>query len=282
MHRRAFLTSAGGALAALTGCLGGGGADESTPTAASSPTAAATPTTPVTSGDPAAGVTVESLHLQYGVVTPTTPDSIGVSNPDAPYLVASVRVDGPLSWEAFGLRMGDVRYGPTRIDRLYRTSWGDDRWYERGRTDGLVLFDAPAGATEHLRLTWPGGEQPVDDGIVTRLNASEPQLSASLDVPARHEGSTAPPVTVEVTNEGATASRFLGALNRGGPLVASTPVARLSELVPAGGRTTGSVADSWSGLPDDDRLGDDEPDVTYRLDFVGGEDSAEIRLVEGA
>ena len=281
MHRRAFLTSAGGTLAALTGCLGTEGTDGSS-TAASTPTAEATPTTAVTSGEPAAGVTVDSLRLQYGVVTPTTPDSIGVSTPDAPYLVASVRVDGPLSWEAFGLQMGDVRYGPTRIDRLYRTSWGDDHWYERGRTDGLVVFDAPSGATSDLRLTWPGGERPVDEGIVTRLDASAPRLSASLDAPARHAGATAPPVAVEVRNEGSTASRFLGALNRGGPQVASTPVTRLSELVPAGERTTIPVADSWGGLPDDDRLGDDEPDVTYRLDFVGAEDSAEIRLVEGA
>lgn len=281
MHRRAFLTSAGGTLAALAGCLGTEGTDGSS-TAAATPTTESTPTTPITSGEPAAGVTVESLHLQYGVVTPTTPDSIGVSNPDAPYLVASVRVDGPLSWEAFGLRMGDVRYGPTRIDRLYRTAWGDDRWYERGRADGLVIFDAPSGATSDLRLTWPGGERPVDEGIVSRLDASAPRLSASLDVPARHEGATAPPVAVEVRNEGSTASRFLGALDRGGPQVASIPVARLSELVPAGERTTISVADSWSGLPDDDRLGDDEPDVTYRLDFVGGEDAAEIRLVEGS
>jgi hypothetical protein len=275
VHRRAFLTSAGGTLAALAGCLGTEGADGSS-------TATATPTTPITSGEPAAGVTVESLHLQYGVVTPTTPDSIGVSNPDAPYLVAAVRVDGPLSWEAFGLRMGDVRYGPTRIDRLYRTAWGDDRWYERGRADGLVVFEAPSSATSDLRLTWPGGERPVDGGIVTRLDGGPPQLTASLNVPSSYDERTAPDVTIDVTNEGSTASRFLGALNRGGPQVASIPVARLSELVPGGERTTISVADSWGGLPDDDRLGDDESDVTYRLDFVGGEDAAEIRLVEGS
>jgi hypothetical protein len=225
-------------------------------------------------------VTVDSLHLQYGVVTPTTPDSIGLANPDTPYLVASVRVDGPLSRDQFGLRMGDVRYGPTRIDRLYRTTWGDDHWYERGRDDGLVLFEAPPAPTKHLRLTWPGGERPVGEDIVTRVDASEPRFSATLNVPSSYGGSTAPPVTVDVTNEGSTASRFLGALNRGGPRVASTPVARVSERVPAGERTTVTVADSWNGLPDDERVGDDEPDVTYRLHFVGGERAAEIRLAD--
>jgi len=278
MHRRAFVASAGVAFAGLTGCLGGrpGQSDGTTPTTESTGTATPTPR----SGEPAAGVTVDALRLQYGVVTPTTPDSIGISNPDTPYLVASVRVDGPLSREEFGLRMGDVRYGPTRIDRLYRTAWGDDHWYERGRTDGLVLFEAPSGATEHLRLTWPGGERPVDEGTVARLSAPAPRFGASLDVPNRHDGRTAPPVTVEVVNEGETASRFLGALDRGGPQVASIPVARVSELVPAGERTTVIVADSWSGLPDDGRVGDEGPDVTYRLDFAGGEASADIRLVD--
>jgi hypothetical protein len=278
MHRRAFVASAGAAFAGLTGCLGTrpGQSDGTTPTTEPTRTTGATPQ----SGEPAAGVTVDALRLQYGVVTPTTPDSIGVSNPDTPYLVASVRVDGPLSRDQFGLRMGDVRYGPTRIDRLYRTAWGDDHWYERGRDEGLVLFEAPPAPTNHLRLTWPGGERPVGEDIVTRIDAPAPRFSATLDVPSRYGGSTAPPITVEVANEGSTASRFLGALNRGGPQVASTPVARVSELVPAGERTTVTVADSWSGRPDEERVGDDEADVTYRLQFAGGEASAGIRLVD--
>lgn len=274
MRRRAFVASAGGALAALTGCLWSRGSGGATPTTRTR-TATGTPTA-ATSAD----VTVESVRLQYGIVTPTTPDSIGLSNPNTPYLVASVQVDGPLSWDEFGLRMADVRYSPTRPDRLYRTSWGDDRWYESGRSGGLVLFEAPPGATEHLRLTWPGGERPIDDGIVTRLNSSVPRFSASVNVPTSHDGRTAPDVAVEVTNEGSTAGRFLGALNRTGPLVAYLPVARLSELVAPGERTTISVADSWGGTPADERVGDGEPDVTYRLDFVGGEDTAEIRLVD--
>lgn len=278
MHRRAFVASAGAAFAGLAGCLGTrtGQSDGTTPTTEPTRTTGATSQ----SGEPAAGVTVDALRLQYGVVTPTTPDSIGVSNPETPYLVASGRVDGPLSRGAFGLRMGDVRYGPTRIDRLYRTAWGDDHWYERGRDDGLVLFEAPSAPTNHLRLTWPGGERPVGEDVVARVDAPTPQFSATLDVPDSYGGSTAPPVTVDVTNEGSTASRFLGTLDRGGPLGASIPVARVSELVPAGERTTISVAGSWSGLLDDDRLNDDEADVTSRLDFAGGEASAAIRLVD--
>jgi len=278
VQRRTFVASVGGTLATLTGCLGIRRQSDGPP-----PTDNRTRTaTPTRTDEQAADVTVDALHLQYGVVTPTTPDSIGVSNPETPYLVASVRVDGPLSWEAFGLRMGDVRYSPTRLDRLYRTTWGDDHWYERGRTDGLILFEAPSTTTEHLRLTWSGGERPIDEGIVARLNASAPERSASLDVPSSHDSGAAPPVAVEVVNESATARRFVGALNRVGPQVAYTPVVRLNELVAAGERARLSVSDSWGGLPAEERLGDDQPDVTYRLDFAGDEDTAEIRLVDAS
>ncbi|RMB23797.1 hypothetical protein ATH50_1027 [Haloplanus aerogenes] len=264
----------GGTLAALTGCLGNRRQSDGPP-----PTGTRTRTaTPTRTDEPTADVTVESLHLQYGVVTPSSPDSIGISHADTPYLVASVRVDGPLSWEAFGLRMADVRYAPTRLDRLYRTTWGEDHWYERGRSDGLVLFEAPSTATDDLQLIWPGGERPVDDGIVARLDGETPRLSASFDVPETHDGRTAPDITIDVTNEGSTAGRFLGALNRVGPVVAYTPVTRLSRLVPAGESETISVADSWGGSPAEERLGDGEPDVTYRLDYPGGEDAAAIRL----
>lgn len=280
MDRRAFVATAGGTLATLAGCVGsrpptGDSVTPSPPSARSpddTPTATAAPT-------PTADVTVESLELQYGVVTPNSPDSIGISHPETPYLVSSVRVEGALPWEAFGLVAGDVRYSPTRLDRLYRTTWGDDHWYERGRSDGLVLFEAPT-PSESLRLSWPGGEHPVDDSLLARLRAPPPQLSATLDVPDRHTGVEAPPVDVTVTNDGAVDGRFLGALNRVGPLVAYTPVARLSRLVPAGERVTVSVADSWGGRPGDERLGDDEPDVTYLLNYAGGEDSAGIRLAE--
>jgi len=276
MKRRAFVASAGGTLAAVAGCLGTRRRSDDPPrTDEGTRTATPTPTS-----EPTADVTVESLHLQYGVVTPTSPDSIGVVNSDTPYLVAAVRVDGALPRDAFGLRTGDVRHAPTRLDRLYRTAWGDDHWYERGRTEGLVLFEAPSEATDHPRLTWPGGEHPIDGSIVARLDSSDPQFTASLDVPSEHDDeSTAPPVTVEVTNEGSTTGRFIGALNRVGPRVAYTPVVRLSELVAGGERATISVSDSWGGRPADERVGDDDPDVTYHLDFGGGEDSADIRLV---
>jgi hypothetical protein len=283
MNRRGFLGTVGGALAGVAGCTGRppSGRGSASPTRDPTRTADGTPTTTTTDRrTPAADVQIASLQLQYGVVTPTSPDSIGISNPETPYLVASVRVDGALSREAFGLVMGDVRYAPTQRDRLYRTSWGGDHWYTRERREGLVLFEAPSTPTDHLHLRWPGGEHPVGDGIVTRLGGPAPRLSASLDVPTRHDRRTAPDLAITVTNDGETTSRFLGALNRVGPQVAYTPVARLSRLVPPDETVTVPVSDSWGGLPAEERIGDDDPDVTYHLAFVDGEDSARIRLVD--
>lgn len=67
-----------------------------------------------------------------------------------------------------------------------------------------------------------------------------------------------------------------------GPLIASTPVARLSRLVPAGDTVTIAVTDTWTGAPLDDVGGDGDPDVTYHLDYPGDETSAGIRILDPA
>lgn len=134
-------------------------------------------------------------------------------------------------------------------------------------------FIAGAGGTLAALSGSLGSRSGQDDGTTPTTE------SRGTTTPTARSGEPAAGVTVEVTNEGSTASRFIGALNRVGPLVAYTRVARLSELVAPGERTTISVADSWGGMPADERIGDDTADVTYRLAFVGGEDSADVRLV---
>jgi len=304
MRRRTLLTGLAGGLAALTGCLGDtgpGSGDEtpdgtadpsdgetpsdsltatptdgtpdSTPTD-STPTDSPTPQTPALSAD----VTVESLQLQYGVVLPDSPDSIGVEHVDTPYVVADVAVDGDLPPEEFALEAGDQSFEPTEIDRLYRTSWGEERYYD-GNGRGLLLFELSTGLSDP-RLTWPGGEQALAASANARLDAGSPQFSATFDLPETHEGTEAPPVDIEVTNEGETAARFLGALNRVGPLVAFAPIARLSELVGPGETTTLTVEDSWSDDIGEERFGDGDTDVTYHLYYDEASTSAAIRLVE--
>lgn len=110
------------------------------------------------------------------------------------------------------------------------------------------------------------------------MDADTATLSASLAVPSRYDSSTAPPISIEITNEGESRRRFLGALNRTGPIIAHIPVTRISRLIPAGETTTVSVSDSWTGLPPKEQVGDEKPDVTYCLDFSDGEEAATIRL----
>lgn len=305
MHRRAFLASAAG-LTVLGGCIESSSdstapPEESpidspdpttTPTPTRTPTETPTPTptptdgsdsTPADDGTPAGDVTVSSVTLQTGVVVTTSPDSIGVAHGDAQFLIASISVEGSLERADFALAVGDERYDPTTVGDFYRTKWGDDRWYDREGGEGLVLFQVPGRAGDgDLRLTWPGGERAIESSIAERLGAGPASFSASLDLPAEHGGAEAPPVRIEVTNGGGIERRFVAALNRIGPRIAHAPIERLSEPVPAGETVTLTVEDSWMGLPDDERIGDGEPDVTYLLSYPGGEDSAEIRLVESA
>jgi|GEM_PF-742222 len=298
MQRRAFISSLAGGLAALTGCLSdtGPGSDDETPDGTPDETADpgedSTPTGSPTDGTPdstptdspthqtpaiSADVTVNSIQLQYGVVMPDSPDSIGVEHTDTPYVVAAVDVDGELPPGDFTLEAGGQSFEPTQIDRLYRTSWGDESYYE-GSGAGLLLFELSTGLSDP-KLTWPGGEQSVGESASARLDAGPPQFSASFDLPETHEGTEAPPVDIEVTNEGDTEARFLAALNRVGPLVAFTPVARVSEVVDAGATTTLTVADSWGGDVGERDYGETDPDVTYHLHYGEKSASADMQLV---
>jgi hypothetical protein len=306
MRRRTFLATAGTGLAGavgLAGCLnvGDGGSGDGTPTGDDGPTATPTdaPTTttdrgPTTTESPptdepttttgesgTADVTVRSLHLQYGLVTPSSPDSIGTWNTDTPYLMALVAVDGNLPRSEFTLNIGGERIGPTEQTRLYRTAWGDYEWYARGRPGGVLAFELPTGNPDGtMTLTWPGGERSIDEDVGSRLAVGPPQFSATLDLPETHDNLDAPPVEIEVTNGDDVPRRFLGALNRVGPMVAYIPVTRVSEMVSPGETVTLTVEDDWSGMPGEERIGDGDPDVTYRLHYADGEAVGDIRIVE--
>lgn len=274
MKRREFLSLTGGGIAALTGCIG----DRRPGAGTTSPTDGRTVTPTTTTASRKIEVTVESAHLQYGFVTPGSPDSITLMNGPTQYLVASVHADGSLARDEFALRIGTETYEPTVDQRLYRVVWGDDQWYSQDDRHGLLLFTLLPDPSGTPRLTWPTGDEPLADRLRIPVGGSPPPFSASLDLPETYDGSEAPPVRVDVRNEGERRGRFLGALNRVGPRIAYTPVDRVSRVVPAGTTDTITVNDSWSGMPNEEDVGDDEPDVRYFLDYAGGEDSAEIQL----
>jgi len=301
MRRRALLSTVAGGLAALAGCTSAGDSGDAGDSPSKTSTGSATPgtdggtpadvtptdATPIdrtpTDATPAhqtpaisADVTVESLELQYGVVVPSTPDSIGVDRVGTPHVLAAVDVDGELPPSEFAVEVGDRSFEPTEIERLYRTSWGGEGYYG-GSGRGLLAFELAVGASGDARLTWPGGERRLDAAAAARLDRGPPDFSASFDLPDTHEGTEAPTVEIEVKNEGDAPARFLGALNRTGPLVAYAPVARVSGLVEAGATATLSVDDRWSGTPAGE--GDGESDVTYHLHYGETATSADVRLV---
>lgn len=280
MNRRALLASAGGSIAALSGCLRftedrDDPPTEQPPVDSETPGEDGTPT-------PAPSVTVESAVQQWGYVTPDSPDSIGVTDTETRYLVAEVTAtDGALDRDVFTFTVGSAGAKPTRPERFYRTSWGDEQWYERGRERGLLLFELPDElGSSPPRLVWPGGDWRPGEALVKRLSAPKPSMSASLSVPDAADGSTEKTVEVEVTNAGETEGQYLGALNRVGPMTAYTPVARVTGLVGAGESRTIEIADSWSEYPSAEKRGDGETDVTYRLDDAAGGDSLDVAVGE--
>ncbi len=219
-------------------------------------------------------------------MAPNSPDSVGVARSDRRFLVARVAADEPIPADRIVLTIGDRPVAPLSFGREadrrapYRTTWGDESYYDGGPGTGLLYYrlgDVPEGVD--VALAWPGGERPVEGGRRRRLGRPAPPFAATVDAPGEYAGGDAPGVTVVVTNEGDRTGRFLGALNRAGPSIAYTPVARVTGLVDPGGTVRLDVADDWHDPPDGDDRDDGEVDVRYHLRHADGEDTAEIRSV---
>lgn len=277
MQRRALLASAAGSIAALAGCIDSLNDTGDLPTEQSPRND--TPTDTPTETDAEASVTVSSVVHQWGYVVPSSPDSIGVMSTDTRYVVAEVAVEGgTLERDEFAWTDGSSEVRPTVLDEFYRTDWGDDQWYERGRDRGLLLFELPEDpAADAPRLQWPGGGWDADESLVGQLSAPRPTMSASLSLRDASAGATDRTVEIAVTNESEHAGRYLGALNRVGPLIAYTPVARVSALVGAGETKTLTVDDDWTEYTATEGS-DGTASVTYHLDDADGGDTLEVEL----
>ena len=275
MRRRTLLAGLAGGLTAVAGCINTDSANTDDPTDSPTRTSTGTPTPEDLTPTPTQGsdvtVSVSDVRVQHGIVIPTSPDSIGITGADTQYLIASVSVDGSLHRDALALAVGDDEFEPTTLENYYHTSWGGAEWYTNDGGDGLVLFEGVEGASgDDAALTWPGGEWSFGDAVGNRLGQEAPEFSVQLKSPETHDSESPPPLHLDVTNES----------DRIGPRVAYTPVEAISEVAPAGETTTVEIVDDWTGLPPENRIGDGEPDVTYNLDYLGGEASAEIHIVE--
>jgi hypothetical protein len=305
MRRRAIFASVAGGLAAGAGCIAGPTetGETGTNSRTRSPTTDRSDTSrtvkPTDSDDhgttatgtdaartrsdastPTADVTVEDVRLQHGVVVPSSPDSIDVTNADTEYPLATVDVAGTLSREAFALSVGDERFEPTTDVEIVPVVWGDEQWYTEERGRGRLLFEGVGGASgDAASISWPGGASELRDGVASRVGQAAPAFSVTLRIPETHDAETLA-VTFDVTNESDRTGRFVGALNRVGPRIAHAPVEAISEVVPAGETETLTVEDGWMDLPEVEEIGDGDADLTYHLHSVAGEQSAAVRVVE--
>jgi len=278
MRRRTMLALAGTAAAGLAGCLSGSDPG----TATDDPGTDTAPNTDAAEYD----VTASVDALQPGVVTADSADSIGVTMTAGQYLYADVAAesDERPAREEFAFAFDGAEYEPMEFEPAgqgdpYRLYQGN-RGYSPEAGEGWLLFDLPGtGDAADAKLTWPGGELVAEASLRERLGAPHPDLSATVTFPETLEQWESPEITVEVTNEGDVAGRYVAGLNRIGPMVAYAPVNAFSVLVPAGETVTETYADSlpWDHMSADDI--EERSEFRYRLDSVDGEADAEVSIV---
>jgi|AntDeeMinimDraft_4_1070355.scaffolds.fasta_scaffold01883_5 hypothetical protein len=177
MRRRSLLASAGTSIAALAGCFEPG--DETDPPTEQQPI---DETSTLSTTTEAPEVTVESVIQQYGYAT-ANDDAIHVARTGTQYVVAAVTVEGGhLERADFTWTVDDSSHSPTTLDLAYRTSWGEDQWYEGGRERGLLTFQMPESiAPSTVKLVWPTGEWVASDSFLDRL-AAEKTVYEYVDV----------------------------------------------------------------------------------------------------
>ncbi|UPW01190.1 hypothetical protein M0R88_03575 [Halorussus gelatinilyticus] len=302
MRRRALLACSGTALAGLAGCLSGSSGDPTTGTDESrtETTAETTSETAETTTEtaPTATVSVTLDALQPGLVTMNSPDSIGVHPTDGQYLYLDVTTEAgaPPAREDFSFRFAGSEHAPVSMGwplRTWRVRSGRTETYDRTAGRGLLLFELPASADEtdadgttagtDAALTWPGGEWRPDESVRRRLAAPDPSFSVSAEIPETVPVSDSPTVRATVKNESDVPGRFVAGLNRAGPMVAHTPVERVSVPVPAGESKDWTFTDTSIMADEVDRFADDEkPDMTYYLSWADESASRDVRYVQAA
>jgi len=285
MQRRRFLATVA-AVGAVAGCIDDGEPDgPTTGNGGETATDTLTPTPRDADGvengtaapdDGADGLVVESMTLQHGLVVPETPDSIVVGAQDHRYLwvrVTTTESAPNLTDLSLSIRSGTVDPLDADDRRIYRTGWAGEEYYDGTPGTRLVLFELPLTVdTPRMTFQSPAGQVRATDAETTRLGRSPPSMSASLQ--KRYDETPEKPIVVQVTNEGDVDGRFLGAINREGPSVAYTPITRVSVPVEAGETQSVPITDSVThrtATP-----GNSEPDMTYHLRTLHGDDVAQF------
>lgn len=276
MRRRSYLAATGAALSALAaGCT----ADDGSPTT----TTQTTRTSTVTDRAKSPTVTVEAVRVQPAAVELQT-DSLSVED-RGQYVFADAAVEaGTADRDAYGLRVAGETHRPlTEPDtrQLWRV-YGDDGYAPE--SGGVLAFELPEAVDDSERalvLEFPGGECELGSAMVARLTAGSPSLSWEVSVPDTVAVDESLAVAVAVHNAGDHPRRFVGAVSRYGPRVASTPVTGVTPLVDPGAERTLAVnqRDVPFGTPSED-VGDGEVDIRYTLQAASRSAEREVRVVE--
>lgn len=287
MRRRSYLALAASALStAAAGCT------SSRPQAVDDPqsTVTDTTTTEPTTTDPTtststtatASVSFSELTVQPAALQLNT-DYLTVHD-SGQYLFAQATVEsGEVEYESYTLRAAGETHSPV-AGQPRRQLW---RTYNEGEyssySGGLLVFQLPAStdvADPEAVLEYPSGEHRLDESLRTRL-AATPTFSYDVSVPDTVPADGSVDLELTVTNESETPARFVGALNRSGPLVAMRPAETIRTLVPANESKTVTVdqTEAVSDTPSED-VGDGETDIKFYLNTVAGTEERTVRVVE--
>ena len=283
MNRRRVLASIGAGVGGLAGCLGGPGAESRAGSPATAPSGSTGTPRP---DDVALSVSLD--RLQPGVVTMTAPDSIGVRDADGKqycYLRLEVSAGTAPARDDLAFRFDSEEYGPFEDDRhrLWRAREEENDRYDAERGAAWLLFSLPdSGDASDAALTWADGEWRPGERLRRRLASPPPPLSLSWSVPETVPAGSEPTIDFEATNDGDLPARFVAGLNRIGPRVAYAPILALSRRIPPGETVAWEVTDSYDvGSPGTEQAGDDEPDMTYSLDWTGETRKRDVRVSDG-
>lgn len=281
MNRRRYVAICGAGLAGLAGCLGGFGDGDGAGDPTTTGPSGRTGTTP----PDGVALSVSPERLQPGVVTMTSPDSIGVRDAGGKqylFLRLDVSAGTPPGRDDLAFRFDGAEHAPFVDDRhrLWRAREEEADRYDAESGSGWLLFELPdRGDASDAALTWANGEWRPGERLRRRLASPPPSLALAWTVPESVPAGSEPTIGFEVANEGDVAGRFVAGLNRIGPRVAYAPILAISRRIPPGETVSWEVTDSYDvGSPGTEQTGDDEPDMTYSLDWTGETRRRDVRV----
>lgn len=227
-------------------------------------------------------IDVEDVTVRPGVVALDSPDSYGVfGGRDEQYLIAEVAVGTPEAVEPSDLVVEtDGEEFDTTVDvgrvEARLANFGD----AYGTTDdgsGWIAACLPKPLdTDRAALAWDGGEHPLAESALERLN--RPPTDFDLDLAAPSSASVGDEVTVNVAlvNTGGVDGTFVAALNRVRPRVAYAPETALALPVEAGEYS------EWEytyALDDPEVAEMDDPSLQFHLPWRDGSPTRTVDVV---